>query len=183
MLLSSLAFFALLLLVASGRAVILPSFMLGIQPVSLLIFTPVPVAAALVMCLNSRHATAEVISIRPIQLMDVGLSLAAVVSAMGISCAVGLALDLGEVIAVGRNTTFLVGLAMAVRTWAAQPAVFAPVAWIMVVIFFGLRSGGDPYPWTILPEPLGSAHAAIAAGLVFLAGVVTQLVISPRIDQ
>ncbi|MGW2410124.1 hypothetical protein ACWCXK_37245 [Streptomyces sp. NPDC001739] len=167
--------FVLLMLAVGERTVLLPSIMAGVHPVALLMFTPVPVVVGLVMCLDSRLPSAEASGIRPTHLMDAALSGAAVTGAIALSLVIGTLIGSDQVIAAGRNTTFLVGIALCVRALAGQPAVMAPVGWIMLVVFFGCRTSSDFYPWTILPEPLNAGHAAAGASLAFVAGIAAQL--------
>ncbi|MFG2479124.1 hypothetical protein [Streptomyces fagopyri] len=86
-----------------------------------------------------------------------------------------MALGDGVVITVGRNTLFLIGLMLCSRALFGQPGSLLPVAWILAVCLCGFRPGNDPYPWTILPEPVSAPHAAVGALLMFTAGLITQI--------
>lgn len=176
---AAFAIFFLLVLTVEDRVVLLPSVIAGLQHMALMLFVPIPLVAGLMLCLESRLAAPEASGIRTIRLMDASLVIATMTAAVALGLATGSYFDSPQTTAVGRNAVFLTGLMLCIRAVAGQPAVMAPVAWLMVVMFFGSRSGGDPYPWALLPEPPGALHAAVGTVLMFTAGIAA-LLLTPR---
>jgi hypothetical protein len=175
-----LALFVLTLL-TEGASVGLPSFFTGSSAnVVLPMFVPVVVVSGLLHCLDSRLPAAEVSGVRPVALMDAALSVITVLvaSAAGV-CVAALVAD-RDAATVGRNTAFLIGIALLARAFIGQRAALIPVSWLMTVVFLGFRTRLDPYPWTVLPEPVGAPHAAAGAALALVAGISAQLSISTR---
>jgi hypothetical protein len=169
------AYFALSLL-ARGTTVSLPSFLSpgGAAQMALAMFFAVVPAIALVACLESGVEAAEITGVRRIKSLDLSLSVATVVATALLSSVVAwLSGDAGAAVG-GRNTAFLVGLALLVRAFAGRPAVVAPVFWPLLVAFFGFSSPDRPYHWTVLPEVLSAWYAAVGAALAFAVGLVAQ---------
>ncbi|MBL3804428.1 hypothetical protein [Streptomyces sp. BRB081] len=165
-----LALFALVLLVQDSEMV-LPSLLSGLQGTPILLTAPVVITTALIFCLNSRLPSAEISGTRRVAALDVALT-ATYLLVVTVGCmALGELLSSTEAVAVGRNSAFLVGLALCARPWAGEAATFVPVAWVVAVLVLGFRPTGDPYPWTVTPEPVGAPHAAVAAVLVLVAGL------------
>ncbi|MBB1244658.1 hypothetical protein GL263_13940 [Streptomyces durbertensis] len=169
-------------LTARDRAIPVPTFGLsGMMEVVFLLFAPLPVAAALLTCLESRQAAAEVTGIRPVARYDVLLSLSTVLAVTAIGLLVGVLTDATEVLALGRNTAFLVGLMLCVYPFVGNRAAAAPLLWVLAVLYLGFRPSKDPYPWTVIPEPLSAPHAAVSAALALLAGLAAQTRTSRRL--
>ncbi|MEU4656728.1 hypothetical protein AB0G32_22775 [Streptomyces sp. NPDC023723] len=171
----------ILTLLTQNASVGLPNLVSGSSAsVVVSMFVPVVVVSGLVGCLDSSLSAAEASGVRPIALMDAALSAGSVLAAS--AAALGAALLIGDwdAASVGRNTAFLVGIALISRAVVGQKAVLVPIAWLMAVVFLGFRSRLDPYPWTILPEPVGAPHAAVGAALALAAGIAAQLSISTR---
>lgn len=175
----ALAAFLVLTVVVQDGSAVLPSFTNGLDPVPLMLFVPMPLVVGLMLCLESRLDAAEVSGTRPVPFLDTALSLAVVVAAALAGRAAEALLDSAQAAATGRNTAFLAGLMLLVRSFAGQPAIMAPVAWLVAVLLFGFSAGNDPQPWTILPEPPSAGHAVIAATLTLTAGLAAQL-LTPR---
>ncbi|MFJ8896939.1 hypothetical protein ACIRCZ_20330 [Leifsonia sp. NPDC102414] len=127
------------------------------------------------MSLDSRVLAPEISSMRLVGLMDVGLVLIAALLSISVGAAVSILFDAPEVAAIGRNTSFLVGLMLCARAMVGAPAVMAPTAWVLAVLFIGFRSPYNPYYWTVLPESVAAIHASIIAVLVFIAGIIASL--------
>ncbi|GGV89886.1 hypothetical protein GCM10015535_44790 [Streptomyces gelaticus] len=168
------AYVVLLITFRSG-SVVLPSLTGGSTQVALSLFIPIPLLSGLALCLDSRLDAAESTGVRPIRYLDGALVIATVGAAAAASAIVGAAFDDSVTAAVGRNTLFLAGLMLITRPLLGQPGVLLPVAWLLTVCLCGFRAGNDPYPWTIVPEPLGAPHAAAGAALMFAAGLAVQL--------
>lgn len=168
------ASFVILVLAAQNTFIVLPSFV-GRTQVALSLFVPIPLVAGLMLCLESRIAAAENSGVRRTSLLDAALVTGTMVTAVVTSMVAGLALGAPQAGTAGRNTVFLTGLMLCGRAVAGQRAVMIPVAWLLLVVFVGFRNSGDPYPWTIVPEPFGALHASVGAGLMFLAGVLVLL--------
>ncbi|MGP4001164.1 hypothetical protein [Streptomyces sp. 8N706] len=115
-------------------------------------------------------------------LLDATLVTATMGAAVATSVAAGLVLDAPQAGTAGRNTLFLTGLMLCGRAVVGQQAVMIPVAWLILVVFLGFRPSGDPYAWTIVPEPVGALHAAAGAVLMLLTGTLVQLYTSRKMS-
>lgn len=175
----SITAYLLLVVIVQNVSVFLPSI-LGSTQVALSLFVPIPLLAGLMLCLDSRIPAAEVSGVRRIALLDAGLISATTGTALIASIAIGWALDLSHAATCGRNTLFLAGLMLCGRSVMGQRAVMVPVAWLFIVVLIGFRSSGDPYPWTILPEPIYAVHAAAGTALAFITGIAVHLRTSRR---
>lgn len=174
-----LAVFAVLVFAVQNTSVFLPSIT-GKSQVALSLFVPIPLVAGIMLCLESRVAAAEISGVRSIPLLDVALTTGTMAIATVTSVVAGLVVDAPQAAATGRNTLFLTGLMLCGRAALGQRAVMLPVAWLFLVVLVGFRSSGDPYPWTIVPEPTGALHAAVGAALAFVAGALVQLYTSRK---
>ncbi|WP_149563107.1 hypothetical protein [Streptomyces cacaoi] len=170
------AFTALVTLSHAGASVPLLSFpAAGTVPVPLLLFTPVPVVATLVWCLDNRLPEAEASAVRSTAVADTALAVAVCAVASGVGTAVALLSGSTAAVATGRDTAFLAGIVLCLRPPAGQAAVLAAPAWLVVVVFFGLPSAGPPPVWTVVghsaaaPLPLTATLLAFVAGLSVLA--------------
>jgi hypothetical protein len=182
LLVASIGAFAALLLLADGRLAIFPSFLGGVQHAALTLFVPIPLLAATMFSLESRVYSLEKAGVRTLRLLDISLVTAVVIFAVTISLFLGFALGSPAITAAGRNTTFLLGLMLCARWAVGRAAVVAPVAWLMIVMFFGFRTGNDPYPWSVLPEPPDAIHATAGALLSYVGGIIFLFIDSRRID-
>ncbi|MET7638153.1 hypothetical protein [Streptomyces sp. NPDC005438] len=167
--------FALLALLWQDTELDLPSFLSGTLPAPISALTPLLLCSALALCLDSRLPAAEETATRPVVWMDVALVLATVLGALLTGF---LARALGSVYTgpgLGRDTAFLVGLMLLVRSVAGSRAVLAPVAWGFVVLFLGRGPGGHVHFWTVLFRPLADPVAATAAFLALASGLAALL--------
>jgi hypothetical protein len=82
-----------------------------------------------------------------------------------------------------RNNLFFCGLALGAWPLLGPRATLLPVFWMVQSMFLGGRSRNDPYPWVIVTEEAGVAHAAAAATAVFLAGVLSLVCLASRTDR
>ncbi|MBU7596401.1 hypothetical protein JGS22_001780 [Streptomyces sp. P38-E01] len=168
------AAFLLLLLLFQESTAQLPSFFASSASVVLILAAPVPLCAALMLCLESRLPSAEDTGVRPIRLLDTGVVLAALASALFLSLTVGMLLDSSPVLEAGRNSVFLVGLMLCVRPLAGSRAVMVPVCWIVVVALMGYDRFGHAHPWTVLPRPLTDVYALAITTFTLVAGLALQ---------
>ncbi|MEU2721784.1 hypothetical protein [Streptomyces smyrnaeus] len=168
--------FCLLALLWRDTVLDLPSFLAGAVPAPVIALLPILLCAALALCLDSRLPAAEATAIRPVAWMDTALAAGTVLAA----CATALlAWKLGGAdagLSLGRDTAFLVGLMLLVRSLAGSRAVLAPVAWGFVVLFLGRGPGGHVYFWTVLLRPSTDPVAATAALLAFAGGLAALLI-------
>ncbi|MCP9210968.1 hypothetical protein [Streptomyces cucumeris] len=172
----TLAAFAVLVAMLHNLTTFLPAFSSGgAVQVRASLFIPVCLASGLMMCLESRLEAPEHAAQRRVTLLDIGLTVTFVTAAMALSLASAVLTTSPEPLAIGRNTVFLTGLMLVARRWAGPPAVMAPFAWIMAVLFVGFRTPNDPRPWTIIPEPVDAVHAALGSGVMFTIGLIAQL--------
>ncbi|WP_147266843.1 hypothetical protein [Streptomyces diacarni] len=154
----------------------LPSFLAGTLPAPVIALLPILLCAALALCLDSRLPAAETTATRRVAWMDTALAGATVLAA----CATALlawklsGADAG--LNLGRDTAFLVGLMLLVRSVAGSRAVLAPVAWGFAVLFLGSAPDGHIYFWTVLLRPSTDPIAAAAAVLACAGGLAALLV-------
>ncbi|MEU8880968.1 hypothetical protein [Streptomyces hydrogenans] len=171
-----MASFLALVLMFQDKSSALPSFgSTGSVTVRLTVFVPIPLVAALMMSLDSRLRAPEISGIRRIDLRDVAITLGTVAVAVVASYAAGAVVGSQVAQAAGRNVAFLTGLMLLGRALFGQGGALFPTAWVMAVVLVGFRTTNDPYPWTILPEPLGAPHAAAGAALMLAVGVFAQI--------
>lgn len=165
----------LLSLLTRGTVVSLPGFLnpSGAQ-VSLPMFFSVLPAVVLITCLESGAVAPEITGVRRTELLDLGLSTATVASAILLGFAVTWWTGDPEASAGGRNTAFLVGLALTARFFTGKSAVLFPVLWPVCVALFGFHGRSRPYHWTILPEATTTWYAAVGAALAFIVGIAAQ---------
>ncbi|MFF3781891.1 hypothetical protein [Streptomyces sp. NPDC001933] len=164
--------FILLAAVIQDGPVALPSLTLsGSEAVQGMIFVPLVLAAVLFNCLQSRLGPAEDSGIRAVRLYDALLALGVV--ALTVAAGSALASVTGSHAArnLDRNTAFLVGLTLLCGALFGSSAVLMPTVWPLVVIMFGLRGPGDPYPWTVLLEPPHTWYATTGAALMLAVGI------------
>ncbi|MCX4666070.1 hypothetical protein OG453_05245 [Streptomyces sp. NBC_01381] len=172
---AALVAFALLVLAFQGGAAV-PVLSLPASAsvsVPLMLFTPVPVVAALAWCLDSRLTEAEDVAVRPVWAHDSALVLAAMATAAGTGLAVSQLAGSGAAGAsgTGRDAAFLAGLVLCLRPLAGQAAVMAAPSWLALVVFFGFSPSRDPYPWTVVGQPAGSPSSLVAAALAIAVGL------------
>ncbi|MFF8412133.1 hypothetical protein [Streptomyces omiyaensis] len=170
------AVFLVLLLLLQDRSSALPSFGSGGSvTVRLAVFVPIPLVAALMASLDSRLRAPEISGVRRIDLRDAALVLGVVAVATVVSVAAGALVGSQVAQAAGRNVAFLTGLMLLGRALFGQGGALLPTAWVMAVVLVGFRTTADPYPWTIVPEPVGAPHAAAGAALMLAVGVLAQI--------
>ncbi|WP_251060143.1 hypothetical protein [Streptomyces sp. ISL-100] len=171
-----MAAFLVFLLLIQDKASALPSFgSSGSVTVRLAVFVPIPLVAALMMSLESRMKAPEISGIRRVALRDTALVVAVVAAAVSASFALGALTGSQVAQAAGRNVAFLTGLMLLGRALFRQSGALLPTAWLMTVVLVGFRTSNDPYPWTIVPEPVGAPHAAAGAVLMLIVGILAQL--------
>ncbi|WP_399088938.1 hypothetical protein ACGH2B_15100 [Streptomyces sp. BBFR2] len=168
----ALAVYLLYVLASRDTFVALPS-LVGGSNVVLSSFAPVPVVAGLAVVLSARLPAAEVSGTRRVARWDTALVTAVVLTAVVLGLLLVPLTGATQAAAAGRNTAFLTGLFLCARTVTGPRGVLVPVAWLMAVVLLGFRASGDPYPWTVVPEPPGAPHAALGAAVLFLAGIAT----------
>ncbi|MFE7243529.1 hypothetical protein [Streptomyces sp. NBC_01591] len=169
------AFLGLVLLI-QDKASALPTFgSSGSVTVRLVVFVPIPLVAALMMSLESRLKAPEISGIRRIALRDTALVVAVVTVAVAASFALGTLIGSQVAQSAGRNVAFLTGLMLLGRALFGQSGALLPTAWLMTVVMVGYRSSNDPYPWTVVPEPVGAPHAAAGAALMLAVGILAQI--------
>lgn len=164
--------FILLAALVQDGPVPLPSISLGTsEGAQAMLFVPLTVTAVLFNCLGSRLGPAEDSGIRAVRAYDSLLALGVVALTVPIGSA--LAYMTGSLAAqtLDRNTAFLVGLTLLCGSLFGSSAVLMPVAWPLIVVMFGLRRPGDPYPWTVLLEPPHTWYATTGAALMLAVGI------------
>ncbi|MFD9886989.1 hypothetical protein ACFWZT_36635 [Streptomyces alboflavus] len=178
---AALALVTVLVLLVRDTVAQMPSFLTGgDNPMTAMLFVPVPLCSALLMSLESRLLAAEDASARPVRPLDAGLTLAVVGGAAVVGLGADAVLDSGTAVDLGRNTAFLTGLTLCVRALAGPPAVLAPVVWCAAIVFLGFDRSGHPAFWTVLPRAHDDSVAATAAVLTLSAGLAVQLCTRPR---
>jgi hypothetical protein len=163
--------FAVLILTCRDYLASLPSITPSGGQVLLMLFAPLPVCVALMMCLESGLRHAEQTGIRPVPLMDNGLILCMALAATATGAGFGRLLSSPAADAVGRNTVFLVGVMLIMRPLMGSAAVLAPAGWVIAVTLLGYTPAHSPRPWSVLPYPghdplvLAVAWLALAVGM------------------
>ncbi|MEU6344102.1 hypothetical protein ABZ883_24520 [Streptomyces sp. NPDC046977] len=167
----AVAAFVLLTLLFRDGTVVLPAISVTAGNTVLLAgFTPLLVVGALVQCLDSRLEAAEATSVRRVARLDTGLVAATLAAVAAFTVAGGLLLDSPAVVAAGRNTFFLAGMALCGRPWLGRASIALPTAWIFLVVLVGHRTADDFFPWAVTGHALGSSAAAVAAVAALILG-------------
>ncbi|WP_051741879.1 hypothetical protein [Streptomyces xylophagus] len=166
------AAFGLLTFLFQDGTVVLPAISVTAGNTVLLAgFTPLLVVGALVQSLDSRLTTAEVTGTRPVAWLDTGLVVVTMITVAALTAVGGFLLDSPAVVAAGRNSLFLTGLALCARGWTGRSSIVFPTAWIFLVVLVGHRTADDFFPWAVTGLALGSSTAAVAAGASLLLGI------------
>jgi hypothetical protein len=176
---AGLAAYVLLLVLLRENTAALPSLFSSGAPVVLVLAAPVPLCAAVLLCLESRSYAAEVSGVRPVRLLDALLVLAVLACAVLAGALAGAVLDSPSVTAAGRNTVFLAGLMLCLRPLAGHRAALVPACWVLLVVFAGFDRYGHPHVWTVVPRPPSDPYAAVAGALAAVAAL-TLLLRSPQ---
>ncbi|MFI6407840.1 hypothetical protein [Streptomyces sp. NPDC050548] len=167
--------FLIMAVVIQDSLAALPSVTNNVDPVPLMLFVPLPLVIGLMYCLDSRLDGPEISSFRRVRLLDVGMVLVTVAIVEAISLILGHLLHSAQMTTTGRNTAFLVGMMLFVRALVGQPAVLAPVVWVVIVLLFGFQIGNEPYAWTILPQASNSLAAGTISIAVLAVGIGAQI--------
>lgn len=171
---ASLMAFLIMAVAIQDSLAALPSVTNNVDPVPLMLFVPLPLVIGLMYCLDSRLDGPEISSFRRVRLLDVGMVLVTVAIVEAISLILGHLLHSVQMATTGRNTAFLVGMMLFVRALVGQPAVLAPVVWVVIVLLFGFQIGNEPYAWTILPQASNSLNAGTISIAVLVIGIGAQ---------
>ncbi|UUU24691.1 hypothetical protein [Streptomyces sp. DSM 40750] len=159
----------------------LPSLGLGnIIPARLVLLAPIPLTTGLFFCLESRLEHQEGTSVRPVRALDMYLILSSAFLAFALAALLEMTGGSHHSLAAARNVLFFVGLLLIFRPVLGQGTSVLPMAWVCVVFLTGYRSPRDPYPWSIIPEPLGAVHAWIGALGAFGLGTLFHFFVSSR---
>jgi hypothetical protein len=136
----------------------------------------------LVVCLERRMPSVERSAVRRLDARDItlvtGFALLATVVAVAMS-----PLAPEAMWTAARNNLLFCGLALGAWPLLGHRATLLPVFWMIQSMFLGGRSRNDPYPWVIVTEEAGVAHAAAGAAAVFLAGVLSLVCLASRTDR
>ncbi|MFC9499853.1 hypothetical protein [Streptomyces sp. NPDC056982] len=130
---------------------------------------PIPVVATMLYCLTSPAPHLEEAGYRRHRLYDVTVLSACVGVACLMGAATGWVAASSSAFAAGRNVAFLAGLALATRVFIGVGSSVVPVAWLITVFLTGPFMPEKVRAWTVIPEPVSSAHAlTVSAGLFAL---------------
>jgi hypothetical protein len=144
-------------------------------------------SVALVVCLDRRMPSVERSAVRRLDARDITLvtcfALLATVVAVAMAQLGAEAMWTEAMWTVARNNLFFCGLALGAWPLLGHRATLLPVFWMIHSMFLGGRSRNDPYPWVIVTEEAGVAHAAAGAAAVFLAGVLSLVCLASRTDR
>lgn len=172
----TLVVFAVFLLLVRDSSAELPAIIPAFSgPVVTALLVPVPVCAAVMVCLDSRLDEAEDTGVRRIPALDTALVLVFVAATAALSFLVGELAHSSAAQEAGRNTAFLCGLTLCLRPLLGMRSVLAPVAWIIAVAEAGYHYG-HPLAWTVIARPLSDAYAAAASTIVLVAALATHLI-------
>ncbi|MGP4044772.1 hypothetical protein [Streptomyces sp. 2A115] len=158
----------------NGQSFMMPTWDAGTAQARLTLFVPLVITIGLGLCMESRLTAPEVAGIRPINRLDICMSVVSTLGALLLGVLLSFLIDSPEFATAGRNSVFLSGLLLVAWPVLREAAVLVPTAWIFVVMLTGFRSPLDAYPWTIIPEPSDRPHAWIGACLAFLLGIFVQ---------
>lgn len=175
-LLPALVVFLGCLLLFQDRVTLLPSVLAGgAVPAPLAMFVPVLPVGALAYSLSSRLPGPEATGTRHTALLDAALILVLVsVAAVG-AYEIGVVTHAQGLKNGGRDIAFLAGLMLLGRAVTPNLGALLPVGWLLAVAAVGHRPSGDPYPWTIVPEQAGAAHAAVGAAAALALGLAAHI--------
>ncbi|MEE1737589.1 hypothetical protein [Streptomyces sp. BE147] len=169
---AGLLLFVLLAAMVQDGPVPLPSISLGTsEGAQAMLFVPLALTAVLFNCLGSRLGPAEDSGVRPVRVYDALLALGVVALAGPIGSALAEVTGSRAARTLDRNTAFLAGLTLLCGALFGSSAVLMPAVWPLLVVMFGLRGPGDPYPWTVLLEPAHTWYATTGAVLMLAVGI------------
>jgi hypothetical protein len=178
---ASVGVFLLLTCVLGDDDILLPAFSVSVgNSVALASFTPLLVVGAVGQCLDARLASAELTGLRPIRWMDTALVAVATGIVLAGSAAAATLLDSTTAAQAGRNTAFLTGLLLLGRGSVGRAAIMTPLCWVFAVVFFGRESAAAYHGWAVTGQGASSASAAVAAAVVFAAGLVVNHYLSRK---
>ncbi len=142
-------------------------------------------SVALVVCLERRLPAMERSAVRRLDARDITLvaGFALLVSTVAMAMSAMSPLGPEAMWTAARNNLLFCGLALGAWPLLGHRATLLPVFWMIHSLFLGGRSLNDPYPWVIVTEKAHVAHAAVGAGAVFLAGVLSLICFAPRTDR
>jgi hypothetical protein len=125
------------------------------------------------LCLETRLVHWESAAVRHVEFLDAALTVVTTIAGVAIALIYGLLVGSNEVVAVGRNISFLIGLMLCARLWLGVAAISVPIIWLFSVFLVGFRSPQDPYPWTVVVEPLHAPYAIVASIVMFSTGTLS----------
>ncbi|MEU2507914.1 hypothetical protein ABZ621_24810 [Streptomyces sp. NPDC007863] len=164
--------FAALTALAHDQSVALPGmFGPGTSLLFLMNIVPLIVTGVLTHSLAQRLPEGEETAARAVHRYDALLVLHAVAASAATAWAIGLSSHSPAATEAGRNTFFLVGLALLGGAVGPQLATVAPVAWVFVTAFVGYRDIRRPWPWAVTLHPAGYLPTFLLCLLVFAAGL------------
>ncbi|MFF5567593.1 hypothetical protein ACFY7Z_20925 [Streptomyces sp. NPDC012623] len=173
--LAGLAAFACAMALASETTVNVPSLTPnGTAGIRLMLFAPITICVALLVCLDRRLPKAELTGVRPVVTADRLLVLATSAASLGAGALVSEVAGAPSALAAGRNVLFLTGLALLVRAWLSTTAAGVTAAgWVALVLVAGFRNAHSPRPWAVVPQPVSDPLAACASVALLVAGVIS----------
>lgn len=175
-LLPALAAFAVVVAVAHGQSVRLPSLLAaGGNRVFLLQMTPLIITSTLAHSLAQAVHEVEARAQRRVRALDAALVTALVAAAAVASLLIGTLAGSEEATMAGRNTMFLTGLMLLARTVHEQAASAVPAGWVLAVMFAGYRDFDRPWPWAVTLHPAGYLPTLAFCLLVLAAGLTVHL--------
>ncbi|GGY24149.1 hypothetical protein [Streptomyces omiyaensis] len=167
--------FALLTAVAHDQSVALPGLLgPGTSLLFLMNVVPLVITGTLTHSLAQRLPEAEDMGARSVHRYDTVLVLLTVAASTATAWSVGHLSHSAAATEAGRNTLFLVGLALLGGAVRPQLATVAPVTWVFVTAFAGYRDFRRPWPWAVTLHPAGYPPtfllclAVLAGGLAAL---------------
>lgn len=178
---AGVALFTFLAVVIQDTPVPLPTISISdAAAVQAIVLVPLVLTSVLFNCLESRLESAESSGIRWVRVRDVLLAVGVVVITVPLSSGIVALTGNDYAETLDRNTAFLVGLTLLCGALFGSSAVLLPALWPVVVIAFGLRSAGDPYPWTVLLERPGTWYATTGAAMMLSVGAAAHLFLPRR---
>jgi hypothetical protein len=174
----------LLVPLLGGSALPIPSLLAGMSagiPVAL-VLPAVPAAFAL-YALNRVPRIYDTTAVRPVTRYQAGMLAATALLATTLGLGAAYAADSSMSLAAARNLLGYLGTGLIVQYLAGR--VYGPLTVALVPVLcalIGFGPGGRPFLWTWPLHEASSPIAAVAAALLFTAGIAAMTLLAPRRD-
>ncbi|MEV6356109.1 hypothetical protein [Streptomyces hydrogenans] len=170
--LPGLVAFALLTALSHDQFVALPGLLgPGTSLLFLMNIVPLIITGTLTHGLAQRLPESEETGTRAVRRYDAALVSLTVAASVATAWSIGHLSHSAAATEAGRNTLFLVGLALLGGAIRPQLASVAPVTWVFVTAFAGYRDFRRPWPWAVTLHPAGYLPTFLFCLAVFAGGL------------